>query len=154
MLPVLIDIRFVQQWGNPSLFCLVFDLTNEQSFVNCSHWLERIRAHCRGLHVPGKTPPHWIIKSNTNKLPKCTSSLRLSHIHPDKLLTCTSAASFWVIQGHGRPKKGHWGSYRHHKGRHENGTHNCCVWQMCHKVFVRIISVTCTYLTVWCLVIP
>ncbi|RVE75868.1 hypothetical protein OJAV_G00003000 [Oryzias javanicus] len=40
-------------WGQPSLFCLVFDLTNEQSFVNCSRWLERIRAHCRGLHVPG-----------------------------------------------------------------------------------------------------
>uniref|UniRef100_A0A3P9J138 Intraflagellar transport 27 homolog (Chlamydomonas) n=1 Tax=Oryzias latipes TaxID=8090 RepID=A0A3P9J138_ORYLA len=40
-------------WGEPSLFCLVFDLTNEQSFVNCGRWLERIRQHCRGFRVPG-----------------------------------------------------------------------------------------------------
>ncbi|KAM9769408.1 intraflagellar transport protein 27 homolog isoform 2-T2 [Menidia menidia] len=40
-------------WGEPSLLCLVFDLTNEQSFANCSRWMERVQAHCQGLHVPG-----------------------------------------------------------------------------------------------------
>ncbi|KAG7239536.1 hypothetical protein INR49_028819 [Caranx melampygus] len=42
-----------KMWGEPSLLCLVFDLTSEQSFANCSRWMERVRAHCRGLHVPG-----------------------------------------------------------------------------------------------------
>ncbi|KAM4750082.1 intraflagellar transport protein 27 homolog [Anableps anableps] len=42
-----------KMWGKPSLLCLVFDLTNEQSFANCSGWLERVHAHCNGLHVPG-----------------------------------------------------------------------------------------------------
>uniref|UniRef100_A0A3Q4H2P2 Intraflagellar transport 27 n=1 Tax=Neolamprologus brichardi TaxID=32507 RepID=A0A3Q4H2P2_NEOBR len=42
-----------KMWGEPSLLCLVFDLTSEQSFANCSRWLERVRAHCQGLHVPG-----------------------------------------------------------------------------------------------------
>ncbi|XP_063736950.1 intraflagellar transport protein 27 homolog isoform X4 [Eleginops maclovinus] len=40
-------------WGEVSLLCLVFDLTSEQSFANCSHWMERVRAHCRSLHLPG-----------------------------------------------------------------------------------------------------
>uniref|UniRef100_A0A3B3VVL2 Intraflagellar transport 27 n=1 Tax=Poecilia latipinna TaxID=48699 RepID=A0A3B3VVL2_9TELE len=40
-------------WGEPSLLCLVFDLTNEQSFANCTCWMERVQAHCKGLHVPG-----------------------------------------------------------------------------------------------------
>ncbi|KAF3687991.1 Intraflagellar transport protein 27 -like protein [Channa argus] len=40
-------------WGQPSLLCLVFDLTSEQSFANCSYWMEKVRAHCQGLHVPG-----------------------------------------------------------------------------------------------------
>ncbi|XP_029364445.1 intraflagellar transport protein 27 homolog isoform X2 [Echeneis naucrates] len=42
-----------KMWGVPSLLCLVFDLTSEQSFANCSQWMERVRAHCQGLHVPG-----------------------------------------------------------------------------------------------------
>ncbi|XP_012704996.1 intraflagellar transport protein 27 homolog [Fundulus heteroclitus] len=42
-----------KMWGEPSLLCLVFDLTSEQSFANCSHWMERVHAHCKGLHVPG-----------------------------------------------------------------------------------------------------
>ncbi|CAI5681201.1 unnamed protein product [Oreochromis niloticus] len=42
-----------KMWGEPSLLCLVFDLSSEQSFANCSRWLERVRAHCQGLHVPG-----------------------------------------------------------------------------------------------------
>ncbi|KAI3353459.1 hypothetical protein L3Q82_019987 [Scortum barcoo] len=41
------------QWGELSLVCLVFDLTSEQSFANCSHWMERVHAHCHGLHIPG-----------------------------------------------------------------------------------------------------
>ncbi|XP_070684352.1 intraflagellar transport protein 27 homolog isoform X2 [Pempheris klunzingeri] len=40
-------------WGELSLMCLVFDLTSEQSFANCGQWVERVRAHCHGLHVPG-----------------------------------------------------------------------------------------------------
>ncbi|KAM7394649.1 hypothetical protein PAMP_021437 [Pampus punctatissimus] len=42
-----------KMWGQPSLLCLVFDLTSEQSFASCSRWMERVRAHCQGLHVPG-----------------------------------------------------------------------------------------------------
>ncbi|KAM9857137.1 intraflagellar transport protein 27 homolog [Aulostomus maculatus] len=42
-----------KMWGEPSLLCLVFDLTSEQSFSSCSPWMDRVHAHCRGLHVPG-----------------------------------------------------------------------------------------------------
>ncbi|XP_076027847.1 intraflagellar transport protein 27 homolog [Genypterus blacodes] len=42
-----------KMWGEPSLLCLVFDLTNEKSFANCSLWLDRVRAHCLGLNIPG-----------------------------------------------------------------------------------------------------
>nr|XP_020481215.1 intraflagellar transport protein 27 homolog isoform X2 [Monopterus albus] len=42
-----------KMWGEPSLLCLVFDLTSEHSFANCSRWMERVRVHCHGLHVPG-----------------------------------------------------------------------------------------------------
>uniref|UniRef100_UPI0037E9C33D intraflagellar transport protein 27 homolog n=1 Tax=Semicossyphus pulcher TaxID=241346 RepID=UPI0037E9C33D len=42
-----------KMWGELSLLCLVFDLTSEQSFANCSHWMERVRAHCQGRQVPG-----------------------------------------------------------------------------------------------------
>lgn len=42
-----------KMWGQPSVLCLVFDLTNEQSFVNCSHWMQRVQAHCQGLGVSG-----------------------------------------------------------------------------------------------------
>ncbi|XP_057698411.1 intraflagellar transport protein 27 homolog isoform X2 [Corythoichthys intestinalis] len=42
-----------KMWGEPSLVCLVFDLTSERSFGNCSRWMDRVRAHCRGLQVPG-----------------------------------------------------------------------------------------------------
>ncbi|XP_049575969.1 intraflagellar transport protein 27 homolog isoform X1 [Syngnathus scovelli] len=42
-----------KMWGEPSLLCLVFDLTSELSFSNCARWMERLRAHCRGRHVPG-----------------------------------------------------------------------------------------------------
>lgn len=40
-------------WGQPSVLCLVFDVSSEASFRNCGLWLERVRAHCQGLQVPG-----------------------------------------------------------------------------------------------------
>ncbi|KAG9338888.1 hypothetical protein JZ751_025328 [Albula glossodonta] len=40
-------------WGQPSVLCLVFDVSSEASFRGCSLWLERVRAHCQGLQVPG-----------------------------------------------------------------------------------------------------
>ncbi|XP_061685285.1 intraflagellar transport protein 27 homolog isoform X3 [Syngnathoides biaculeatus] len=42
-----------KMWGEPSLVCLVFDLTSENSFASCGRWMERVRTHCRGLNVPG-----------------------------------------------------------------------------------------------------
>ncbi|XP_068607439.1 intraflagellar transport protein 27 homolog [Brachionichthys hirsutus] len=42
-----------KMWGELSLFCLVFDLTSEQSFANCGHWMEKVQAHCRSAHLPG-----------------------------------------------------------------------------------------------------
>ncbi|XP_034388925.1 intraflagellar transport protein 27 homolog [Cyclopterus lumpus] len=42
-----------KMWGEPSLVCLVFDVTSESSFTNCSFWMERVQARCRGLHLPG-----------------------------------------------------------------------------------------------------
>ncbi|KAM4611764.1 intraflagellar transport protein 27 homolog [Polymixia lowei] len=42
-----------KMWGQPSVLCLVFDLTSEQSFANCALWMERVRPHCQGLHIPG-----------------------------------------------------------------------------------------------------
>ncbi|XP_041725658.1 intraflagellar transport protein 27 homolog isoform X2 [Coregonus clupeaformis] len=40
-------------WGQPSVLCLVFDMSSELSFSSCGRWLERVRAHCQGLHIPG-----------------------------------------------------------------------------------------------------
>ncbi|XP_062852983.1 intraflagellar transport protein 27 homolog isoform X2 [Trichomycterus rosablanca] len=42
-----------KMWGQPSVVCLVFDISNLDSFNNCSRWLERVRAHCNGLQLPG-----------------------------------------------------------------------------------------------------
>ncbi|XP_028264655.1 intraflagellar transport protein 27 homolog [Parambassis ranga] len=42
-----------KMWGQPSLLCLVFDLTSQQSFANCSCWMERMAAHCKGLQIQG-----------------------------------------------------------------------------------------------------
>ncbi|XP_065811569.1 intraflagellar transport protein 27 homolog isoform X1 [Labrus bergylta] len=42
-----------KMWGELSLLCLVFDLTSEQSFANCSHWMERVRSHCQSRQVSG-----------------------------------------------------------------------------------------------------
>ncbi|XP_066521719.1 intraflagellar transport protein 27 homolog isoform X2 [Hoplias malabaricus] len=40
-------------WGQPSLVCVVFDISSLASFHSCSRWLERVRARCSGLPVPG-----------------------------------------------------------------------------------------------------
>ncbi|XP_017548373.2 intraflagellar transport protein 27 homolog isoform X1 [Pygocentrus nattereri] len=42
-----------KMWGQPSVVCVVFDITSLASFNSCSRWLERVRAHCNGLQVPG-----------------------------------------------------------------------------------------------------
>ncbi|XP_010903780.1 intraflagellar transport protein 27 homolog isoform X1 [Esox lucius] len=40
-------------WGQPSVLCLVFDVSSEPSFTSCGRWLERVRAHCPDSHIPG-----------------------------------------------------------------------------------------------------
>ncbi|KAK3574925.1 hypothetical protein QTP86_018975 [Hemibagrus guttatus] len=40
-------------WGQPSVVCLVFEISSLDSFKSCSRWLERVRAHCNGLQLPG-----------------------------------------------------------------------------------------------------
>ncbi|KAG2464114.1 intraflagellar transport protein 27 homolog [Polypterus senegalus] len=40
-------------WGQPSVLCLVFDVTSEQSFKSCAKWLERARVHTQRLQMPG-----------------------------------------------------------------------------------------------------
>ncbi|XP_009646109.2 intraflagellar transport protein 27 homolog [Egretta garzetta] len=40
-------------WEQPNVLCLVYDVTNEQSFNNCAKWLEKLRAQAVGLHIPG-----------------------------------------------------------------------------------------------------
>ncbi|XP_058636229.1 intraflagellar transport protein 27 homolog [Onychostoma macrolepis] len=43
----------VNMWSQPSLMCVVFDITSEASFTSCSRWIDRVRTHCNGLQVPG-----------------------------------------------------------------------------------------------------
>ncbi|NXX93568.1 IFT27 protein, partial [Centropus bengalensis] len=40
-------------WEQPNVLCLVYDVTNEQSFNNCAKWLEKMRAQAVGMHIPG-----------------------------------------------------------------------------------------------------
>ncbi|XP_061438662.1 intraflagellar transport protein 27 homolog isoform X2 [Rhineura floridana] len=40
-------------WEQPNALCIVYDVTNEQSFSNCAKWLERLRTQTFGTHVPG-----------------------------------------------------------------------------------------------------
>ncbi|KAM9388698.1 intraflagellar transport protein 27 homolog isoform 1-T1 [Phaethornis superciliosus] len=40
-------------WEQPNVLCLVYDVTNEQSFKNCAKWLEKLKAQAVGLHIPG-----------------------------------------------------------------------------------------------------
>ncbi|XP_007446794.1 PREDICTED: intraflagellar transport protein 27 homolog isoform X2 [Lipotes vexillifer] len=40
-------------WESPNVLCLVYDVTNEQSFINCSKWLEKARSQMPGATLPG-----------------------------------------------------------------------------------------------------
>ncbi|EMP33147.1 Intraflagellar transport protein 27 like protein [Chelonia mydas] len=40
-------------WEQPNALCIVYDVTNEQSFNNCAKWLEKLRARTLGMHLPG-----------------------------------------------------------------------------------------------------
>ncbi|XP_054399347.1 intraflagellar transport protein 27 homolog isoform X1 [Pongo abelii] len=40
-------------WESPNVLCLVYDVTNEQSFNNCSKWLEKARSQAPGISLPG-----------------------------------------------------------------------------------------------------
>lgn len=40
-------------WESPNVLCLVYDVTSEQSFNNCSKWLEKARAQAPGTSLPG-----------------------------------------------------------------------------------------------------
>ncbi|XP_063060978.1 intraflagellar transport protein 27 homolog [Engraulis encrasicolus] len=42
-----------KMWGQPSVLCVVFDISSEASFNSCGRWLERVRAQCQGQQVPG-----------------------------------------------------------------------------------------------------
>ena len=46
------------QWESPNLLCLVYDVTNEQSFTNCSKWLEKARSQIPGATLPGTSCRH------------------------------------------------------------------------------------------------
>ncbi|XP_077685497.1 intraflagellar transport protein 27 homolog isoform X2 [Eretmochelys imbricata] len=40
-------------WEQPNALCIVYDVTNEQSFNSCAKWLEKLRARTLGMHLPG-----------------------------------------------------------------------------------------------------
>ncbi|XP_029810913.1 intraflagellar transport protein 27 homolog isoform X2 [Suricata suricatta] len=40
-------------WESPNVLCLVYDVTNEQSFANCGKWLEKARSQASGTSLPG-----------------------------------------------------------------------------------------------------
>ncbi|XP_051751904.1 intraflagellar transport protein 27 homolog [Ctenopharyngodon idella] len=40
-------------WSQPSVMCVVFDISSEASFTSCGRWIDRLRSHCDGLQVPG-----------------------------------------------------------------------------------------------------
>ncbi|NXM67394.1 IFT27 protein, partial [Serilophus lunatus] len=40
-------------WDQPNVLCLMYDVTNEQSFNNCTKWLEKMRSKAVGMHIPG-----------------------------------------------------------------------------------------------------
>ncbi|CAI9561439.1 unnamed protein product [Staurois parvus] len=41
------------QWDQPSALCLVFDVTSETSFTDCSRWLQRVKSKTMSPHLPG-----------------------------------------------------------------------------------------------------
>lgn len=53
-------VRFIPlaQWESPNVLCLVYDVTSEQSFSNCSKWLEKARSQAPGTSLPGRGCGH------------------------------------------------------------------------------------------------
>ncbi|XP_037016418.2 intraflagellar transport protein 27 homolog isoform X2 [Artibeus jamaicensis] len=39
-------------WESPNVLCLVYDVTNEQSFSSCSKWLEKAQLQVPGAFLP------------------------------------------------------------------------------------------------------
>ncbi|KAM5148603.1 intraflagellar transport protein 27 homolog [Mantella aurantiaca] len=40
-------------WDQPGALCLVFDVTSETSFTDCSRWLQRVKTKTMSTHLPG-----------------------------------------------------------------------------------------------------
>ncbi|KAF6119080.1 intraflagellar transport 27 [Phyllostomus discolor] len=40
-------------WEGPDVLCLVYDVTNEQSFGSCGKWLEKAQVQVPGASLPG-----------------------------------------------------------------------------------------------------
>ncbi|KAJ7330138.1 hypothetical protein JRQ81_016312 [Phrynocephalus forsythii] len=40
-------------WEQPNAVCIIYDVTNVQSFANCDKWLEKVRARVSGRQIPG-----------------------------------------------------------------------------------------------------
>uniref|UniRef100_A0A4W2F0I1 Intraflagellar transport 27 n=1 Tax=Bos indicus x Bos taurus TaxID=30522 RepID=A0A4W2F0I1_BOBOX len=51
--PLRIQFAVPSKWESPNVLCLVYDVTNEQSFTNCSKWLEKARSQIPGTTLPG-----------------------------------------------------------------------------------------------------
>ena len=49
----LISIRILLQVHDPSVVCVVFDVTNEESFRNAPKWLEEMKQKCGDELLPG-----------------------------------------------------------------------------------------------------
>uniref|UniRef100_A0A9J7ZRJ1 Small monomeric GTPase n=1 Tax=Cyprinus carpio carpio TaxID=630221 RepID=A0A9J7ZRJ1_CYPCA len=92
-------------WNQPSLMCVVFDITSEASFTSCSRWIDRVRPHCNGLQVPAATEIHSIyaqqnktdmkkrdVTSSQSK--RCRSGGAVSHTGVVRRLA--SFESFWM----------------------------------------------------------
>ncbi|XP_062989563.1 intraflagellar transport protein 27 homolog [Elgaria multicarinata webbii] len=41
------------QWEQSNALCIIYDVTNEQSFNNCAKWLEKLRTQTSRMHMPG-----------------------------------------------------------------------------------------------------
>ncbi|XP_027451550.2 intraflagellar transport protein 27 homolog isoform X1 [Zalophus californianus] len=51
--PHRIQLAVPSKWESPNVLCLVYDVTNEQSFTNCSKWLEKARSQIPDTSLPG-----------------------------------------------------------------------------------------------------
>uniref|UniRef100_A0A8C5SEI6 Intraflagellar transport 27 n=1 Tax=Laticauda laticaudata TaxID=8630 RepID=A0A8C5SEI6_LATLA len=47
------NVKRMKWWEQPNALCIVYDVTNEQSFTNSAKWLERLRIQTSGIHTPG-----------------------------------------------------------------------------------------------------